>query len=257
MSAKDSFTGLNPKLICAIYPMKRIGDGTEWARDYDHEAFEAPLTQASLDMAVTWQSPFEGSGVESRFPALAQMAQAGMFSGVLQAVGHALPKDMKRTQALIDDLDGAAKKLVGRSGVTQLNSTQVFSGAPPIKIQVTAFLRAFKDSWREVEEPLKKLQEWTLPQELARDGVAAEFIKSGADVLALMPSSVPQIVGFTYKTRIFQPMVIESVSDPLDAPIDRHGYRVSAAVQITLCSLTALDRRDWGDTYVETGRMYF
>lgn len=257
MKASDSFTGLSPHLIASIYPMKRVGDGADWARDYDYEAFEAPLTQASLDMAVTWQSPFEGSGVESRFPALAQMSQAGMFSGVLQAVGHALPKGMERTQALIDDLDNSAKKLVGKSGLTKLNSTQVFSGAPPVKIQVTAFLRAFRDSWREVEEPLKKLQEWTLPQELARDGVAAEFIKSGFDLLALMPSKVPQIVGFAYKTRIFQPMVIEAVSDPLDAPIDRHGYRVSAAVQITLCSLTALDRRDWGDTYVETGRMYF
>lgn len=257
MSAKNSFTGLNPNLICAIYPMKRIGDGTEWARDYDHEAFEAPLTQASLDMAVTWQSPFEGSGVESRFPALAQMAQAGLFSGTLQAVGHALPKDLERTQALISDLDNSAKKLVGKSGLTKLNSHQVFSGMPPVKIQVTAFLRAFRDSWREVEEPLKKLQEWTLPQELARDGVAAEFIKSGADVLALMPSKVPQIVGITYKTRIVQPCVIEAISDPWDAPIDRHGYRISASVQITLCTLTALDRRDWGNTYVETGRMYF
>lgn len=257
MKASDSFTGLSPHLIASIYPMKRVGDGADWARDYDYEAFEAPLTQASLDMAVTWQSPFEGSGVESRFPALAQMAQAGMFSGVLQAVGHALPKGMERTQALIDDLDNSAKKLVGKSGVTKLNSTQVFSGAPPVKIQVTAFLRAFRDSWREVEEPLKKLQEWTLPRHLAKDGVMAEFIKSGYDVLALMPSEVPTIVGFTYKTRIFQPMVIESVSDPLDAPIDHHGYRISAAVQITLCSLTALDRKDWGETYVETGRMYF
>jgi hypothetical protein len=252
MTAKDSFTGLSPHLIASIYPMKRVGDGAEWERDNEEKPFEAPLTQATMDMAVTWQSPFEGSGVESRFPALAQMAQAGMFSGVLQAVGHALPKDMKRTQALIDDLDGAARKLVGKSGVTKLNSTQVFSGMPPLKIQITAFLRAFKHPVLEVEEPLKKLQEWALPKKLARDGTAAEFIKSGFDVLALMPSRVPTIVGFHYKNRIFQPMVIESVSDPLDAPIHSSGYRVSASVQITLCTLTALDRNDWNDTYHRT-----
>jgi hypothetical protein len=96
---------------------------------------------------------------------------------------------------------------------------------------------------------LKQLQEWTLPKRLAKDGVLAEFIKSGADPLTLMPSEVPTIVGFAYKNRIFQPMVIESVSDPLDAPIDKSGNRISVSVQITLCTLTALDRNDWNATY--------
>jgi hypothetical protein len=198
-----------------------------------------------LDIAPNWQSPFEGSGVESRFPALAQMAQAGMFSGVLQAIGSTL----KFAEGATGSLDEKAKLLVGRSGVTKLNSTQVFSGMQPIKIQMTAFLRAFKDPWKEVEAPLKQLQEWQLPKRLAKDGVLAEFIKSGADPLTLMPSEVPTIVGFAYKNRIFQPMVIESVSDPLDAPIDKSGNRISVSVQITLCTLTALDRNDWNATY--------
>lgn len=183
--------------------------------------------------------------MESRFPALAQMAQAGMFSGVLQALGSAA----KFAEGTTEKLDETAKKLVGRSGVTKLNSTQVFSGMPPIKIQITAFLRAFKNPWKEVESPLQELQKMVLPKHLAKDGVLAEFIKSGADLLTLMPSEVPSIVGFTYKTRIFQPMVIESVSDPLDAPIDSRGQRISASIQITLCSLTALDRADWVKTY--------
>jgi hypothetical protein len=241
----DSFTGLSPHLICSIYPLKRVGDGADWGRDDDGRPFKAPLTQASLDIAPNWQSPFEGSGVESRFPALAQMAQAGMFSGVLQAIGSTL----KFAEGATGTLDEKAKLLVGRSGVTKLNSTQVFSGMQPIKIQATAFLRAFKDPWKEVEAPLKQLQQWTLPKRLAKDGVLAEFIKSGMDPLTLMPSEVPTIVGFAYKNRIFQPMVIESVSDPLDAPIDKSGNRISATVQVTLCTLTALDRNDWNATY--------
>lgn len=245
MSAKDSFTGLSPHLIAEIYPLKRAGDGAIWERDNSETPFTAPLTQASLEMTANWQSPFEGAGVESKFPALAQMAQAGMFEGVLKALGGALPE----TKDATDSLSDAAKKLVGRSGVTKLNSTQVFSGMPPIKITVTAFLRAFKSPVVEVEDPLKKLQGWVLPKYLAPDGVLAEFIKTGADVLSLMPSEVPTVVGFTYKNRIFQPMVIESCSDPLDAPINSAGNRISAVVQLTLCSLTALDRRDWADTY--------
>ena len=241
----NSFTGLSPHLIATIYPLKRVGDGVDWARDDSETDFQAPLTQASLDIAPNWQSPFEGAGVESRFPDLAQMAQAGMFSGVLHALGSTFEASKNAT----NKLDETARLLIGRSGVTKLNSTQVFSGMQPVKIQMTAFLRAFKDPVAEVESPLRTLQGWTLPRYLAKDGVLAAFINSKADPLSLMPSEVPTVVGLKYKNRIFQPMVIESVSDPLDSPIDSRGYRISAVVQITLCSLTALDRKDWSATY--------
>ena len=249
MSAKDSFTGLSKHLIGEIYPLTRVGDGAEWARDNSEEPFTAPLTQATLDMASNWTSPFESNGIESSFPALAQMAQSGMFRDVLHALGSRIPPEKERTKEFIDGVEKSARQLVGRSGVTKLNSTQVWQGAAPIKITITAFLRAFSSPVREVEEPLKRLQSWVVPRRLAKDGIISSTIKNGASLLALMPSEVPTVVGFTYKNRIFQPMVIESCSDPLDAPISKAGNRISAVVQLTLCSLTALDRRDWADTY--------
>jgi hypothetical protein len=245
----NSFTGLNKHLICSIYPMKRVGDGADWERDNSETPFEAPLTQATLDMASNWTSPFESNGVESSFPALAQMAQSGMFRDVLQALGSRIPPESERTKEFIDGVEKSARQLVGRSGVTKLNSTQVWQGAAPIKITVSAFLRAFKSPVAEVEEPIKRLQSWVVPRRLAKDGIISSTIKNGASLLALMPSEVPTIVGFAYKNRIFQPMVIESCSDPLDAPISKYGNRISAVVQLTLCSLTALDRSDWTDTY--------
>lgn len=245
----NSFTGLSQHLIASIYPMKRVGDGALWERDNSETPFSAPLTQATLEMASNWTSPFESAGIESKFPALAQMAQSGMFRDVLHALGGRIPDENARTKEFVDGIESSARKLVGRSGVTKLNSTQVWQGAAPIKIQVTAFLRAFKGPIAEVEEPLKRLQSWVVPRRLAPDGVLASVIKDGATLLALMPSEVPTIVGFAYKNRIFQPMVIESCSDPLDAPIDRYGHRISASVQITLCSLTAMDRADWAQTY--------
>jgi hypothetical protein len=248
MSAKDSFTGLSKHLIASIYPMKRTGDGTVWERDNSQEPFEGPLTQATLEITPNWQSPFEGAGVESKFPELAQMSQAGLFQGVLRALGASVSEEDRKDSNKMGQLSEAARGLMGRSGVTKLNSTQVFSGMPPTKIQITAFLRAFKDPIAEVEEQLKSLQQWTLPRHLATDGVIAEFL-THKSILSLMPSEVPTVVGFAYKNRIFQPMVIESVSDPLDAPIDRYGHRISASVQITLCSLTAMDRADWAQTY--------
>lgn len=249
MTAKDSFTGLSPHLIASIYPMKRVGDGAEWARDDSEEPFEAPLTQATLDMASNWTSPFESNGIESSFPALAQMAQSGMFRDTLAALGGRIPPERERTREFIDGVERSARQLMGRSGVTMLNSTQVWQGSAPIKIQISAFLRAFSSPTREVEDPIRRLQNWVVPRKLARDGVLAGFIKDGATLLSLMPSETPTIVGFAYKNRIFQPMVIEAVSDPLDAPISRYGNRVSALVQLTLCSLTAFDRDSWSETY--------
>jgi hypothetical protein len=48
-----------------------------------------------------------------------------------------------------------------------------------------------------------------------------------------------------YANQLFKPMVIESVSRPLTAPLDRDGRYISASLQMTVASLTALDRDDW------------
>ncbi len=240
----NSFTGLNPLLLGRFYPLTR-DENANWIADLTEPEVTAPLTQASMEIAQNWQSPFEGAGIESSFPALAQMSQSGMFAGVLHAIGENLQGQAREA---VGALRNQAEKLVGRSGVTKLNSTQVWSGAQPLKIQITALFKAYRDPKAEVEMPIRQLQEWAAPQELAKDGVAAEFIRE-KKLLTLMPSLVPKCIGFIYKNRIFSPMVIESISDPLDAPIDSNGNRIHASIQLTLCSLTAVDRKDWTNTY--------
>lgn len=252
MKASDSFTGINKHLVASLYPMKRQGDDFSlWVRDDSQTPFEAPVTQATLEMAANWASPFEGAGVEAKWSGLAQMAQAGMLKDVIHAIGGNIPPENERTKGFVADVEESAKKLVGRTGQTLLNSYQVYSGSPPVKIQITVFLRAWSSPTREVEEPLKRLQSWVLPRKLAKDGVITNIIKNGASLLSLMPSETPTIVGLSYKNRLFQPLVIESCSDPIgaDAPISRYGNRVSAVVNLTLCSLTAFDKASWADTY--------
>ena len=61
-------------------------------------------------------------------------------------------KDGGAVQQKSNDL---LKQFEGRTGITKLNSTQVFTGMPPVKIQVTALLRAWRDSASEVEAPLR------------------------------------------------------------------------------------------------------
>lgn len=252
MKASDSFTGLNKHLIGVVYPMKRQGDDFSlWVRDNSQLPFEAPVTQASLEMAANWSSPFEGAGVEAKWSGLAQMAQAGMLKDVLHAIGGNIPPENERTKEFVAGIEESAKKLVGRTGQTLLNSYQVYSGSPPVKIQLTCFLRAFKSPTLEVEEQLKRLQSWVVPRKLAKDGVITNIIKNGASLLSLMPSETPTIVGLNFKNRLWNPLVIESCSDPIgvDAPISSYGNRVSAVVNLTLCSLTAFDKASWADTY--------
>lgn len=229
--------------------MVRVGDGTQWARDDKGPTVTAPLTNVTMDIASNWSSPFENAGVESKAPAIAQMAQAGLFAGVMNALGAKIPADFVKTKEFVGDIENSAKQLMGRSGVTVLNSTQVWTGQAPIKLQLTLFFRAFKDPNIEVEQPLRQLQEWAMPKRLAPDGIIASTIKNGADLLTLMPSEVPTVIGFFYKRRIFNAMCIEAISDDLSAPVDKNGYRISSVVNMTICSLTALDVRAWDKTY--------
>jgi hypothetical protein len=241
----NSFTGLHPTLIARFYPMTRSEDAGGWIEDRSsgrNSNVFAPLSQAVLELAVNWQSPFEGAGIESSFPGLAQMAQAGMFQGIIKAVGDKWGADTSGAET-------SAMQLVGRTGVTKLNSTQVFSGMQPAKLQLTAMFKAFRDPKTEVEDPIKMLQMWALPQKLAPDGVLASAVGDWQGMQSLMPSLVPKIIGIEYKNRVFYPFVIESISDPLDSPTDEFGNRIHASLQMSICSLTAYDRDDWAATY--------
>lgn len=244
--------GLSPHLIASIYQVAKTGDST-WGRidgQTDPVTVMAPLTEANMEMALNWQSPFEQAGPESKAPALMAMLQSGALQPVVDAVMGNKAKDGAVQQKSGDFL----KQFEGRTGITKLNSTQVFNGMPPVKIQVTALLRAWRDSASEVEAPFNKLMEWALPVSLSKDGSvlarAAETAKGDMGYIeALMPSRAPVTVAMRYKKRIFSPLVIESIGMPLGSPVERNGRFVELLVPLTLCTLTALDRQDWSNSY--------
>jgi hypothetical protein len=142
----------------------------------------------------------------------------------------------------------------GRTGITKLNSTQVFSGMPPVRIQCTALFRAWSDPATEVEAPLDQLIMLALPVSLAPEGTlltaGLDFLRAGQYdlnnlVQAAMPSQAPRTLAMTYKGRTFAPLVIESVGVPLHSPSDEHGRFVQMQVSITIATLTAIDGADW------------
>jgi hypothetical protein len=219
----------------------------------------APLTDASMEIALNWQSPFENSGAETKAPALMAMLQSGSLEPLMAGVkmlfaggnGEMSAADAKASR---DHENSLLSKFAGRSGMTKLNSTQVFTGMPPIKIQVTALFRAWRDPVTEVEVPYDQLMQWALPEEISLDGTPLNQVVGAANgqkigvVELLMPSKTPVKIAMRYKNRMYGPLVIESITNPLASPIDHKGNFTEMLVPMTLCTLTALDRRDWTNT---------
>lgn len=240
----SDWTGLNPHLVAAIYPVNNKGlrFGVEMVE------VQGALTACDLEQSLTWQSPFENSSPDTKAPALTAMLQSGAIANVLS--------DLRRSgsgnnidQNSLSDQSGAEstiREFQGRTGITQANSTQIFTGQPPAKITLTMLFRAFSDPQKEVEIPLQKLWSWAVAQELAADSIVSRVSNADRSIKgylsALLPSTVPQMVGFQYKRRSFGPMVIESIGEPMNSPIDSTGTYTEIAVPITLCSLTALDK---------------
>jgi len=239
--------GLSPHLIASFYEVAKTGEDS-WGTiegQTDPVAVHAPLTEANMEMVLNWQSPFEQAGPESRMPALTAMLQSGALQPIVDSIlGKKTEGEWQNKP--IEYL----KQFEGRTGITKLNSTQVFNGMPPVKITVVALLRAWRDAAREVEAPFNKLMEWALPVDLSKDGsVLARLAETArgemGHIEAMMPSLSPTRIAMQYKNRLFSPLVIESIGMPLNSPVNGDGRFVQLAVPMTLCTLTAIDRKDW------------
>lgn len=242
----SDWTGLSRHLIASFFPVRKAGEGPDarWERVPDSVEVHAPLTDGAIEQVQNWNSPFEQTGVDTKLSTFSAMLQTGGFGAILNALGQNFEKDSAAGQAL-GQVNGELAKLAGVSGVTKLNSTQVFTGSPPLKLTFTAHFHAIFDAKSEVMVPLNMLMSWALPKKLAQDGVLPNVVRNGVSVRTVYASEAPQIIGMLYANQLFKPMVIESVSRPLTAPVDREGQHISVALQMTIASLTALDREDW------------
>lgn len=239
---------LSPYLIARIYPCN--ADGVEQFTEAGVSlGIKGPITEAAFDASLNWQSPFEQMGSESSVPTLAAVLQTGRVATVANALQSRIPDDYKGSaleEAIIGNAKAWSKDLEGLSGMTKLNSRQVFSGMPPIRVMFQFHLRAVSSAQAEVMQPFQRLLGWAFPQELAKDGVIEEIIRPNDKgfIRSMFPSRAPQMVGFIYGNNRYAPMVIEQIGHPLDGPMDKDGLPIYRAVQLTLATLTALDKND-------------
>lgn len=255
---------LSPHLIAKFFPVKRMASGDGWVQSRDRREIDAadkyivddgvevhcPITDGNQEMTLNWQSPFENAGPESKAPALTAMLQSGALGAALQAF-QSVPDEFigSKIKTVHDALDVA----VGRTGITKLNSTQIFSGMPPVKLAMTLHFRALSAPDAEVRRPIRQLEEWAVPQHLSPDGLVANAAKNGIAqnlMATAFPSVSPQIIGMQYADIMLMPVVIESIGKPFTGPRTKDGVMLSVALPITLATLTALDRRDIHRMYV-------
>lgn len=246
----SKWDGLSKHLLASFVVVENVDGVWKRSEKADPAMVVAPLSEASMEMSLNWQSPFESAGPETKAPALMAMLSSGALQPVVDALLGSTGSDT--ANAAQKKSNDFLRQFEGRTGITRLNSTQVFAGMPPLKIQVNAVFRAWDDPASEVEAPVEKLIQWALPVTLSKDGSvlarSAQTAKGDMGyVEALMPSISPVRVAMTYKGRTYCPMVIESIGKPLDAAVDRNGRHVHLVIPMTLCSLTALDREMWGE----------
>lgn len=243
---------LNPKLLATIYPVERDG-----ARGFG-QAVVAPITDANIELTANWQSPFEGAGLGSKFPTLMALVQTAALENVGDAAkgtAGAISGDGIVGGLVKDVLKGAggglnefSEKAQGRTGMTKLNSTQVFTGSPPVKIPLTLHFRAFDDPASEVQAPIDQLARWMLAQKLEKNGslvALAKGLSAGNFIEAFLPSVAPQMVALVYGGYLFSPMVIESMAHPITVPRSSKGEALHVSVSLMLATLTSLDALDW------------
>jgi len=235
----SKWDGMSRHLIASLHEVDIDGNAVG-----DIE-IQAPFVEdVQLDLEMNWQSPFEGAGAEGAAPALSSMLQSGAIAAMVEKAGEQLDT------SAFSDLAGSFRAAVGRSGMTKLNSTQIFNGMPPLRIQGELLFRAWSDPKSEVEIPIDQLIQWALPEYLAPEGTMAsavlEYVTSEKGILeSAFPSLVPALLALTYKGRTYSPMVIERVGVPLGGPVDKFGRFTQMKVPITLATLTGKDRNDW------------
>jgi hypothetical protein len=256
--AQTSWGNLNPLLLARVQPCDpRTGKILE-----GYFPVICPINEFTMSGSFNWQSPFESAGAESKAPALMALIQSGQTSVYLNALrgalgdlnaqfgggGGATESVISGANTLAVGAQQTANELVGRTGITKLNSRQVFAGSAPLEMSGNFHFRAIQDAVQEVLIPYWSLWDWAMPQELAADGALAAIfdeVKGGGSFMkGLFPSQSPQTVAFTYGGETIAPLVIETMSAPLDSPKDTDGNTLHKVVNITLSSLTSLDKND-------------
>lgn len=245
---------LSKGLLAEIYPLKKINrDGGTFDFERAGASVFALLTEGQIEFSNNYTTPFESSNPETRLPNLMAMIQSGqLITAFGQIFGEQKPQGPLELTGLSGYLKQGAdllQSLEGSSNLTKVNSTEIYVSTSPLKMPLTFVLRAWQDAKTEVEDPIARLESWTLPEYLYDQGLLVSLANSGGTVeekvQSLWPSKVPPFVAIQYAGRTYKPLLIETISSPLVVERDPDLNRLFAQVTLSVTSRTALDAPTW------------
>lgn len=243
--------GMNPTLM-PINPklMAQIGEYIEDDDPRWKDEKNAPYTvrcileDGEFALENQYSSPFEDSNPEGRMPSLMALAQTGQ--GLTAAFD--ILQNLGMSKAMLDELKGSklaetVEGLKGKTSFTKINSQQIFTSSSGVKISGTLVFSAWADAKTEVEDAIQKLQEWATPVYLS-DKSLVQNMSEKISLDSLFSSVVPPMVWLSYGGKTYRPLVIESFSAPITAPMNANGDRITVKCQISLLSLKAWDKNN-------------
>lgn len=212
------------------------------------------LEDAEFALENQYSTPFENSNPEGRMPNLMGMIQSGQMITSLTDViniggfsapssqdseNGSAPQDKGMLGQVFDKLEG----LKGRSTFTKLNSQQIYTSSNSVKISATLVLSAWRNAHLEVERALQKLQEWATPKKLADKSALMSGLQQKT-LEGFFPSIIQPTVSLVYGGKTYEPLVIESLSAPITAPMTADGSRIAVKCQVSFSSEKAWDKSD-------------
>lgn len=258
--------GLNKNLIVKIRPVVEGNfEGGQGQQTYNVDT-AAPIVEslfedAEFTIESQYSTPFESSNPEGRLPNLMGLIQSGQvsaayysffaaandptgFTGAVGDIGAAVGEATGiSASGVLEAAEGELQGLLGRSNFTKLNSRQIFTSSNSVRISGSLIFQAWANAKTEVEDAVEQLQIWASAAKLSAESLIVGGIKNGFSE-SMFPSIIPPLVQLQYGGKTYSPMVIESVSAPITAPMNKSGHRIAVKVQVTFLSLTAWDAQN-------------
>lgn len=234
----EIYSNLSPMNICRITPCDKDGNLLQ------KETVQGLFVDGNETIESQWQTPFENSNPEHKLPTLMATLQSGQL---LDTMGSVLGTPVDGS--IHGEIVGKMEQLVGKTSLTKVNTQQIFLSTQSVRMSLTLFFIALRDAEREVERQIAQLKKWSLPLYLYDGSIVQNMAENGVTVANAFPSDIPEFVAITIHGKTYKPFIIENVSNPLKAPIDSKGNRLSVSVELSVMSRQAWDSRDVDKLY--------
>ncbi|HFU2857322.1 TPA: hypothetical protein ACGQ50_000862 [Enterobacter cloacae] len=177
---------------------------------------------ASASLSAEWAAPFSGMDL-------------GSAAG--QSIGNAV-SGLPVVGGAIAGIAGMLKDMAGIAGIAStgvINSAMVWQGQQPPAFSMPIYFLAHSDAYREVQQPIRVLQQMASPQ--------LKAMSPGGRV----PAKVTLDIGRRIK---LVNVIIQEVTYELDAPRNDDGYFIQNSVTLQITGDTSYNRDEFESMFI-------